>query len=97
MNSPRALSSVKPLTPLPFPVVRTKLALAAYIQYPAHTISVPGRRTTSAVGLSKLSSGSLYIPKIVPTETPASKLEDPVISNRSHEQSRGESEDCYHQ
>jgi len=59
MNSPRALSSVNPLTPLPLPVVRTKLALAAYIQYPAQTISVPGRRTTSAEGLSKLSSGSL--------------------------------------
>ena len=31
MNSPRALSKVKPLTPFPVPVVRTRLALAAYM------------------------------------------------------------------
>ena len=79
MNSPRALSKVNPLTPLPVPVVSTRLALAAYIQYPATSISVPGRRTSEAEGFSDV-SGSLYIPKIVPTETPASRLEDPIVN-----------------
>jgi len=90
MNSPRALSSVNPLTPLP--VVSTKFALAAYIpvvrkhyfrkvQYPATSISVPGRRTSATEGLSTDESGSLYIPKMVPTDTPASRFDDPKNYN----------------
>lgn len=47
INSPRAGSSVYPFTP--DPVERTKLADDPYMVYPAATISLPGRNTSSMV------------------------------------------------
>lgn len=80
MNSPSALSIVKPLTPPPF-MVMTSCVEAPYMVKPAATSSVPGRRRSSFVPFDP--SANLWIPKIVPTETPASKFEEPSIGSHA--------------
>ena len=80
MNSPSALSSVKPSTVPPFMVI-TSWAEAPYIVKPEATRLVPGRRMSSFLPVAF--GSSLKMPKIVPTDTPASRLLLPSIGSQA--------------
>ena len=80
MNSPSALSRVKPLT-VPVFMVITSWAEAPYMVKPDATRLVPGRRMSSFLPVAVASS--LKMAKMVPTDTPASRLLLPSIGSQA--------------
>ena len=63
---------------IPQPVFGSRVT---YMQYPAATISLPGRNTSEIAPFE--SSFTLYTPKIVPMFTPASMLLEPSSGSKT--------------